>query len=71
VAAAHAVAEQGVGVKCATITLDEAPVREFNLKRMYCGQRGTIRNILQGTICSEPIICRASRVWCPIGRSRS
>jgi len=56
--AAHAIAEFGVGVKCATITPDEARVREFNLKRMYRSPNGTIRNILDGTIFREPIICR-------------
>src|SRR6185437_15775100 len=56
--AAHAIAEYGVGVKCATITPDEARVREFNLKRMYRSPNGTLRNILDGTIFREPIICR-------------
>jgi isocitrate dehydrogenase len=56
--AAHAIAEYGVGVKCATITPDEARVREFNLKRMYRSPNGTIRNILDGTIFREPIICQ-------------
>jgi isocitrate dehydrogenase len=48
----------GVGVKCATITPDEARVKEFNLKAMYRSPNGTIRNILGGTIFREPIICR-------------
>jgi isocitrate dehydrogenase len=56
--AAQAIAKYGVGVKCATITPDEARVREFNLKRMYRSPNGTIRNILDGTIFREPIICR-------------
>jgi isocitrate dehydrogenase len=47
-----------VGVKCATITPDEARVKEFGLKRMYRSPNGTIRNILDGTIFREPIICR-------------
>src|SRR5262249_5662668 len=48
----------GVAVKCATITPDEARVKEFNLKRMYPSPNGSIRNILNGTIFREPIICR-------------
>jgi len=56
--AAKAIAQYGVGVKCATITPDEARVREFNLRRMYRSPNGTIRNILDGTIFREPIICR-------------
>ncbi|MBV8612635.1 MAG: NADP-dependent isocitrate dehydrogenase [Acetobacteraceae bacterium] len=56
--AARAIAQYGVGVKCATITPDEARVREFGLKRMYRSPNGTIRNILDGTIFREPIICR-------------
>jgi isocitrate dehydrogenase len=55
--AANAIREYGVGVKCATITPDEARVTEFNLKRMYRSPNGTIRNILDGTIFREPIIC--------------
>jgi isocitrate dehydrogenase len=58
VGAAKAIAKYGVGVKCATITPDEARVKEFNLKRMYRSPNGTIRNILDGTIFREPIICR-------------
>ncbi|MER6049452.1 NADP-dependent isocitrate dehydrogenase [Streptomyces sp. BHT-5-2] len=54
--AAHAVQEYGVGVKCATITPDEARVEEFNLKAMYRSPNGTIRNILGGVIFREPII---------------
>ncbi len=56
--AAKAIAHYGVGVKCATITPDEARVAEFGLKRMYRSPNGTIRNILDGTIFREPIICR-------------
>ena len=54
---ALAIKQYGVGVKCATITPDEARVREFNLKRMWRSPNGTIRNILDGTIFREPIIC--------------
>ena len=55
--AAHAIRRYGVGVKCATITPDEARVREFSLKKMWRSPNGTIRNILDGTIFREPIIC--------------
>jgi isocitrate dehydrogenase len=55
--AALAIKQYGVGVKCATITPDEARVREFNLKKMWRSPNGTIRNILDGTIFREPIIC--------------
>src|SRR5271163_3199086 len=55
--AAEATKKYGVAVKCATITPDEARVKEFNLKRMYPSPNGTIRNILNGTIFREPIIC--------------
>ncbi len=54
--AAHAIQEHGVGVKCATITPDEARVEEFGLKRMYRSPNGTIRNILGGVIFREPIV---------------
>src|SRR5881409_2436957 len=54
--AANAIKECGVGVKCATITPDEARVKEFGLKRMYRSPNGTIRNILGGVIFREPII---------------
>ncbi|MGW7369649.1 NADP-dependent isocitrate dehydrogenase [Streptomyces sp. NPDC054841] len=54
--AANAIKEYGVGVKCATITPDEARVEEFNLKAMYRSPNGTIRNILGGVIFREPII---------------
>jgi len=56
--AAHAIKKYGVGVKCATITPDEARVEEFGLKRMYRSPNGTIRNILGGVIFREPIICK-------------
>jgi len=56
--AAHAIAEHGVGVKCATITPDEARVEEFGLKKMWRSPNGTIRNILGGTIFREPILCK-------------
>jgi isocitrate dehydrogenase len=56
--AAHAIQKHGVGVKCATITPDEARVKEFNLKEMWKSPNGTIRNILGGVIFREPIICR-------------
>jgi len=56
--AANAIAKYGVGVKCATITPDEARVKEFNLKKMYRSPNGTIRNILGGTIFREPIVCK-------------
>src|SRR6186997_2391865 len=54
--AANAIKEHGVGVKCATITPDEARVKEFGLKRMYPSPNGTIRNILGGVIFREPIV---------------
>lgn len=54
--AAHAIAEHGVGVKCATITPDEARVAEFGLKKMWKSPNGTIRNILGGVIFREPIV---------------
>ena len=55
--AAQAIKEHGVGVKCATITPDEARVEEFRLKKMWRSPNGTIRNILGGTIFREPILC--------------
>jgi isocitrate dehydrogenase len=54
---AEATKKYGVAVKCATITPDEARVKEFDLKRMYPSPNGTIRNILNGTIFREPIVC--------------
>jgi isocitrate dehydrogenase len=56
--AANAIKQHGVGVKCATITPDEARVKEFNLKEMWKSPNGTIRNILGGVIFREPIICK-------------
>ena len=56
--AAHAIRKHGVGVKCATITPDEARVEEFGLKKMWKSPNGTIRNILGGVIFREPIICK-------------
>ncbi len=55
---ANAILKYGVGVKCATITPDEARVEEFGLKKMWKSPNGTIRNILGGTVFREPIICR-------------
>ena len=55
--AAEAIKQYGVGVKCATITPDEARVKEFNLKKMWKSPNGTIRNILGGVVFREPIIC--------------
>lgn len=56
--AANAIKQYRVGVKCATITPDEARVKEFTLKKMWKSPNGTIRNILDGTVFREPIICR-------------
>ena len=56
--AANAIKQHGVGVKCATITPDEARVKEFGLKEMWKSPNGTIRNIVGGTIFREPIICK-------------
>jgi isocitrate dehydrogenase len=56
--AAQAIKKHRVGVKCATITPDEARVREFGLKKMWKSPNGTIRNILDGTVFRQPIICR-------------
>ena len=55
---ANAIKKNGVGIKCATITADEARVKEFNLKKMWRSPNGTIRNILGGTVFREPIICK-------------
>ncbi|KAJ3056010.1 hypothetical protein HK102_011266, partial [Quaeritorhiza haematococci] len=54
--AAEAILKYNVGIKCATITPDEARVKEFNLKSMYKSPNGTIRNILNGTVFREPIL---------------
>ncbi len=56
--AAHAIQKHGVGIKCATITPDEARVEEFKLKKMWKSPNGTIRNILGGVVFREPIICK-------------
>ena len=55
---ANAIKKNGVGIKCATITPDEARVKEFNLKKMWSSPNGTIRNIIGGTVFREPIICK-------------
>uniref|UniRef100_A0A914LB51 Isocitrate dehydrogenase [NADP] n=3 Tax=Meloidogyne TaxID=189290 RepID=A0A914LB51_MELIC len=56
--AAEAIKKFSVGIKCATITADEARVKEFNLKKMWPSPNGTIRNILGGTVFREPILCK-------------
>ncbi|RZF35685.1 hypothetical protein LSTR_LSTR010006 [Laodelphax striatellus] len=56
--AAEAIMKYNVGIKCATITPDEARVKEFNLKKMWPSPNGTIRNILGGTVFREPILCQ-------------
>src|SRR6476469_6476155 len=56
--AANAIKQYGVGIKCATITPDEARVEEFKLKQMWKSPNGTIRNILDGTVFREPIVCK-------------
>jgi len=56
--AAEAIKKYGVGIKCATITPDEARVKEFGLKQMWKSPNGTIRNILDGTVFREPIVCK-------------
>jgi isocitrate dehydrogenase len=55
---AEAIKKYGVGIKCATITPDEARVKEFSLKKMWRSPNGTIRNIVGGTVFREPIICK-------------
>ncbi|RTL12108.1 MAG: isocitrate dehydrogenase (NADP(+)) [Neisseriaceae bacterium] len=57
VESAEAIKKYNVGIKCATITPDEARVKEFNLKKMWKSPNGTIRNILDGTVFREPIVC--------------
>jgi hypothetical protein len=72
--AANAIKQHRVGVKCATITPDEDRVKEFNLKQMWKSPNGTIRNILDGTVFREPIICgtcRARAQLDPAGGDRS
>lgn len=56
--ASEAIKKYNVGIKCATITPDEARVKEFNLKKMWKSPNGTIRNILDGTVFREPIVCK-------------
>ena len=56
--AAKAIKKYGIGIKCATITPDEARVKEFKLKKMWRSPNGTIRNIIGGTVFREPIICK-------------
>lgn len=56
--AAKAIKACKVGIKCATITPDEARVKEFNLKKMWKSPNGTIRNFLGGTVFREPIVCK-------------
>lgn len=56
--AAHAIQQHHVGIKCATITPDEARVEEFGLKKMWKSPNGTLRNIIGGTVFREPIICK-------------
>jgi isocitrate dehydrogenase len=58
VESAHAIKKYNVGIKCATITPDEARVKEFNLKKMWKSPNGTIRNILGGTVFRAPILCK-------------
>jgi isocitrate dehydrogenase len=71
VEAAEAIKKHNVGVKCATITPDEARVKEFGLKQMWKSPNGTIRNILGGTIFREPIVCSNVPRLVPAGPSRS
>ena len=56
--AANAIKKHKIGIKCATITPDEARVKEFKLKKMWKSPNGTIRNQLNGTVYREPIICK-------------
>lgn len=63
--AANAIKEHGVGIKCATITPDEARVEEFGLKKMWRSPNGTIRNILNGTVFREPITCDNIPLYVP------
>ncbi len=63
--AAKAIQKYGVGVKCATITPDEARVKEFGLKKMWKSPNGTIRNILNGTVFREPITCKNVPLYVP------
>ncbi len=63
--AAEAIKKYNVGIKCATITPDEARVKEFNLKKMWVSPNGTIRNILNGTVFREPIMCKTIPLLVP------
>ena len=66
---ANAIKKNGVGIKCATITPDEARVKEFDLKKMWRSPNGTIRNIIGGTVFREPIICKNIPKLVQIGRA--
>jgi hypothetical protein len=68
---AKAIKKYGVGVKCATITPDEARVEEFNLKKMWKSPNGTIRNILGGVVFREPIVIKNVPGWSRAGPTRS
>jgi isocitrate dehydrogenase len=68
--AANAIKKHGVGIKCATITADEARVTEFDLNRMYRSPNGTIRNIIGGTVFRQPIICQNVPRLVPTGQTR-
>jgi isocitrate dehydrogenase len=69
--AAHAIQKWGVGVKCATITPDEARVKEFGLKEMWKSPNGTIRNILGGVSSANPLSARTSPGWFLAGQNPS
>ena len=69
--AANAIKRVGVGVKCATITPDEARVKEFNLKQMWKSPNGTIRNILGGVSSASRSSAKTCRASSPAGPSRS
>jgi len=62
---AKAIKKHGVGIKCATITPDEARVKEFNLKKMWRSPNGTIRNYLNGTVFREPIMITGIPILVP------
>jgi len=69
--AANAIKKYKVGIKCASITPDEARVKEFSLKKMWKSPNGTIRNELNGTVFREPIIIENIPRLVPVGPSRS
>ena len=69
--AANAIKQHGVGVKCATITPDEARVEEFGLKKMWKSPNGTIRNILNGVVFREPIVISNIPRLIPAGPTQS